>query len=156
LGRPDEDDEMLVPTLRDGFGRYLGLRLDAVSGDEVRATWSVSPDHHQGYGIVHGGVYCAITEHMASLAAARWFGERGRVIGVSNTTHFIRSVRGGVVSVSATPLQRGRRQQLWQVFFTDGQDRLVAKGEVRFTCLEEAGTLGRDPMIGLSPGPVRG
>jgi uncharacterized protein (TIGR00369 family) len=105
---------------------------------------------------VHGGVYCAIAEHVASLAAARWFGERGQLVGVSNTTHFIRAVRTGVVSVSATPLQRGRRQQLWQVFFTDGQDRLVAKGEVRFACLDDAGTLGRTPASGPSPGPDAG
>ena len=116
---------------QDGFGKYLGFTIDDVSADAVRGSVSVSPDHHQGHGIVHGGVYCSVVEHAASVAAANWYGDRGRVVGVSNSTHFIRAVRSGLLQVEATPLQRGRTQQLWQVFITDDQQRLVAKGEVR-------------------------
>jgi uncharacterized protein (TIGR00369 family) len=81
-------------------------------------------------------------EHAASVAASRWFGERGGVVGVSNTTHFIRAVRSGLLSVEATPLQRGRTQQLWQVFITDEQQRLVAKGEVRLANIADPARLG--------------
>lgn len=125
-----------------GFGKYLGLSVDHISEDTVRATMSLSPEHHQGYGIVHGGVYCAVVEHVASQAAATWFGARGQVVGVSNSTNFIRAVRSGLLRVEATPLQRGRTQQLWQVFITDEQDRLVAKGEVRFANITTADNLG--------------
>jgi acyl-coenzyme A thioesterase PaaI-like protein len=44
--------------------------------------------------------------------------------------------------VEATPLQRGRTQQLWQVFITDEQQRLVAKGEVRLANITDPGKLG--------------
>ncbi|HTK68072.1 MAG TPA: PaaI family thioesterase [Pseudonocardia sp.] len=127
---------------QDGFGKYLGFTIDHASGDSVRGSISVSPDHHQGHGIVHGGVYCSVVEHAASVAAATWFADRGHVVGVTNTTHFIRAVRSGLLRVEATPLQRGRTQQLWQVFITDEQERLVAKGEVRLANIADAARLG--------------
>ena len=37
----------------------------------------VTPDLHQPYGIVHGGVHCSLVESAASIGAALWFGERG-------------------------------------------------------------------------------
>jgi uncharacterized protein (TIGR00369 family) len=127
---------------QNGFGKYLGLSLEHVSGDVVRATITISPDHYQGHGIVHGGVYCAVIEHVASVAASVWLGDRGHVVGVSNSTNFIRAVRSGLLQVEATPLQRGRTQQLWQVFITDEQQRLVVKGEVRLANITDAGKLG--------------
>jgi uncharacterized protein (TIGR00369 family) len=127
---------------QDGFGKYLGFTVDHADGDAVRGSISVSPEHLQGHGIVHGGVYCSVVEHAASVGAATWFGDRGRVVGVSNSTHFIRAVGSGLLSVEATPLQRGRTQQLWQVFITDDQQRLVAKGEVRLANIEDRRNLG--------------
>jgi uncharacterized protein (TIGR00369 family) len=125
-----------------GFGKYLGFTIEHISADAVRGSISVSPDHYQGHGIVHGGVYCSVVEHAASVAAANWLGDRGGVVGVSNSTHFIRAVRSGLLRVEATPLQRGRTQQLWQVFITDEQERLVAKGEVRLANITDASKLG--------------
>jgi len=50
---------------------------------------------------------------------------------VSNSTNFLRAAREGVLAVEATPVHRGRTQQLWQVTVTDERDRLIARGEVR-------------------------
>jgi 1,4-dihydroxy-2-naphthoyl-CoA hydrolase len=53
-------------------------------------------------------------------------------VGVSNHTNFLKSVRDGErVVATATPVHRGRSQQLWQIEMRDEQDRLVARGEVR-------------------------
>lgn len=113
------------------FTAALGLAMTEVSGDVVRGTITVSPDQHQPYGIVHGGVYCAVVETVASVGGATWLGDRGQVVGVSNSTNFLRAVREGELSVEATPLHRGRTQQLWQVFIRDEAGKLVSKGEVR-------------------------
>ena len=121
-----------------GFDATVGLRLDAVSGDEVRGSLTVAPHLHQPYGIVHGGVYCTVVESAASIGGATWFGDRGHVVGVSNTTNFLRAVREGELSVRAFPVQRGRTQQLWQVDVRDEQDRLVATGQVRLANLTDA------------------
>ena len=119
------------PSWLGGFADRTGFAITAASPDEVVLEWDVRPEHHQPYGIVHGGVYCSAIESAASIAAAVWFGERGQVVGVNNNTDFLRAVTDGHLTARATPLHRGRSQQLWQVAVTDDQDRLVARGQVR-------------------------
>jgi uncharacterized protein (TIGR00369 family) len=113
------------------FTDLLGMRVVDASPDRAVVEWDVRPDQHQPYGILHGGVYCAAVETAASWGAALWYGERGKVVGVSNTTDFLRSVRDGRLTATATPVHRGRSQQLWQVEVTDSSTRLVARGQVR-------------------------
>ena len=38
--------------------------------DEVTCEWEVTDRHHQGLGIVHGGVHCGVVETLASIGAA--------------------------------------------------------------------------------------
>ena len=115
-----------------GLDEALGFRLDEAGPDRVVLSWTVGPQHLQAYGIVHGGVHCAAIESAASIGAALWFMDRGRVVGVANHTNFLRATREGERLVAtATPLHRGRSQQLWQVEIVDGQQRIAARGEVR-------------------------
>ncbi len=113
------------------FIEHLGVDLDEVTGDRVRATWTVTPHLHQPHGILHGGVHCSVVETLASVGAATWLGDRGRVVGVSNTTDFYRAVRDGTLTSTATPVHRGRSQQVWLVETVDEQGRTVARGQVR-------------------------
>jgi len=127
-----------------GFDTLLGFTMTRADGDEVHGRIEVTPALHQPYGIVHGGVYTSVVETVASVGAALWFAERGNVVGVANHTSFLRAVREGILQVRATPVQRGRTQQLWQVDITDDSDRLVARGEVRLANLSSADVLGHD------------
>ena len=120
-----------APFTLPGFDTVLGLEYLEVSGDRVVARWPVTAHLLQGHGILHGGVHCAVVEGTASVAAARWFGDRGRVVGVSNQTDFLRAVTEGELTATATPIHRGGLQQLWEVRVVDEQDRLVARGQVR-------------------------
>ena len=123
---------MTTPPLSyDGFDQVLGLELLEADGDRVVGRLPLQPHLHQPYGIVHGGVYCAVVETSASVGGALWFGDRGNVVGVANSTNFLRAVREGVLDVEALPVHRGRTQQLWQVTVKDEQGRLVAQGQVR-------------------------
>ncbi|MFF3866701.1 PaaI family thioesterase [Micromonospora sp. NPDC001898] len=120
-----------MPDPTGGFIALLGLEFDEVSGDRVVIRWRVRPELHQPHGIQHGGVYCAVVETAASVGGSLWLGERGRVVGVSNQTDFLRAVRDGELTAVGTPLHRGRSQQLWQVEISDGAGRLVSRGQVR-------------------------
>lgn len=115
----------------DAFATALGLEVLTATGDEVLARLPVAPHLHQPYGIVHGGAYCTAVEVAATRGAAAWLGDRGQVVGISNRTDFLRATRDGVLDVRATPVHRGRTQQLWAVSVTDGSGRLVAQGQVR-------------------------
>jgi len=113
------------------FAKSLGVVIDSADGDEVTAHWRVRPELHQPHGILHGGVHCSVVETLASLGAALWLGDRGRVVGVSNSTDFYRASSEGDLSSHARPLHRGRSQQVWLVETIDDQDRVVARGQVR-------------------------
>lgn len=113
------------------FAKSLGLEIDRFDADGVSGHWSANPDLHQPFGILHGGVHCSIVETLASMGAALWWGDRGQVVGVSNSTDFFRATTDEDLTSTARPLHRGRSQQVWLVETTDGQGRVVARGQVR-------------------------
>ena len=121
-----------------GFIKLVGLRIGEASGDRVVLTCPVTPDLHQPFGLVHGGVYATLAETAASVGGSLWFGDQGKVVGVSNHTDFLRAVRQGELRAEATPLSRGRTTQLWQVEIADEQGRLIAHAKVRLQNLSEA------------------
>jgi 1,4-dihydroxy-2-naphthoyl-CoA hydrolase len=128
VSAPDDRDREQVET---GLIKLLGIRIEEASADRVVLTCPVTPDLHQPFGLVHGGVYATLAETAASVAGASWFGDRGKVVGVSNHTDFLRAVREGGLRAEATPLSRGRTTQLWQVEITDEAGRLTARSSVR-------------------------
>lgn len=122
---------MSSPPSPGGFDQVLGLQLTSVTPDEVRAHLTIGPHLLQPYGLLHGGVLCSVVETLGSAGSAAWYGERGRVVGTSNHTDLLRATREGRLDAVATPVHRGRTQQLWTVQVRDEQERLVAKGELR-------------------------
>ncbi len=116
---------------RGPFAEYLGLWLTTADGDQVTATWAAEQKLHQPWGIVHGGVHCSVVETLASIGASIWFGDRGTVVGVSNSTDFFRAVKEGELTSRAVPLHRGRSQQVWVVETHDTAGKLVSRGQVR-------------------------
>jgi 1,4-dihydroxy-2-naphthoyl-CoA hydrolase len=135
---------MQAPDGVGGFNKVLGLEFPEVTADRVTLTCEITPELLQPYGILHGGVHCSLVETAASLGAATWFGDRGNVVGVANHTNFLRATRSGKVTAVATPIHRGRTQQLWQVAVTDETGRDIARGEVRLANIASADVLGGD------------
>jgi 1,4-dihydroxy-2-naphthoyl-CoA hydrolase len=121
------------PEFGKGFDSEIGLTYLEVTPDEGRARLDIRDNLLQPWGIVHGGVYCAIIESLASVCGHVWLTENGggTVVGVNNNTDFLRAIGGGTVYAVATPIHRGRRQQLWAIRITDENDRAVARGQVR-------------------------
>lgn len=120
-----------------GWNAAMGLRFVHASGDEIIAELDVAEVHHQPYGIVHGGVHAGIIETVCSSGAALWALPQGlSVVGLENSTSFLRAVRSGRLRVTAKPLTRGRRSQVWEAEVRDVDQRLVAHGKVRLMCLE--------------------
>ena len=122
---------------RGGFNELLDLRFTAAGEDAIIAELTLEAKHTQPYGIVHGGVYAAAVETVCSTAAAvRLMSSGHGVVGLDNHTTFLRATRGGTVTVRATPLKIGRRTHVWRAECRDGDDRLLATGQVRLMVLE--------------------
>ena len=137
------DDGLMSTDQLGPFAQFLGIDLDAADGDEVSAHWPVRSDLLQPYGILHGGVHCSVVETLASVGAALWVSGRddtAKVVGVNNNTDFFRAVREGAMTSTATPLHRGRSQQLWLVeTYADADGSLSARGQVRLQNLYPGG-----------------
>lgn len=135
----DEVENEFIQSIRGrsgaGFGGGIGIDYQEITPDRVVASVEVAPHLHQPYGIVHGGVYCAIAEEVASVAGAVWRGGEGKVVGVNNSTDFLRAVTEGTLTATGTPVHRGRSQQLWRVEIADDEGRLTAVGQVRLANL---------------------
>ena len=135
-----------------------GITITHATQDEVRAELTVGQQHLQGYGIVHGGVHSGIVETLSSMGAFLFARERGQhVVGLENSTSFIRAVRAGArLRAVATPVTRGRQTQVWQAQVLDEEDRLVATGRVRLLCIPEGQQLAGEQVKGaLSDPPSR-
>ncbi|HBX76538.1 MAG TPA: thioesterase [Acidimicrobiaceae bacterium] len=125
----------------DEFGDYpvsafmdqIGLEVTEASATLVRGSIQIGPQHHQPFGIVHGGVWCSAIEAAASIGGTIAVSDSGRVaVGVNNNTNFVKSMSAGLVEVIAKPVTQGRTQQLWNVEIRRDEDnKLVATGQVR-------------------------
>lgn len=114
------------------FVRAAGFVTEELSGALVTGYIELSEEHHTPWGIVHGGVYATAIESAASIGASLAVREQGMVaVGLTNTTHFLRSITSGRAYIRAQPLSQGRTQQLWQVDVKDSAGKLLAHGEVR-------------------------
>lgn len=110
-----------------GFDRLYGLELLACSEDEVTAQVPVRDEIKQPAGLVHGGLYAAVAEALASIATALGVRESGEMaMGLSNNTSFMRPVTDGLVHARAARLHRGRTTWVWDVTFTDDAGRTCA------------------------------
>lgn len=121
-------------TNRPTFVAHTGIVVTEATSDVARGRLVIDENHHQPYGVVHGGVYCTLSETIASTGAAIWALEQGMAgaVGVSNTTDFLRATTNGVLIAEATPIHRGRTQQLWRVNITREEDgKLAAQSQVR-------------------------
>ena len=123
---------------RSPFDDLNGCRVVHAGGERTVVELAVAGKHHQPDGIVHGGVYATLVETAASVGANAWLAGTATAVGVSNTTDFLKAVRGGTLRAEATPVQQGRTLQLWRVTITDGDGRTVATGTVRLMNLRRS------------------
>jgi uncharacterized protein (TIGR00369 family) len=120
-----------------GLDGVLGVERLEETPDKVVVRFTIDEQHLQPFGIPHGGIYCTVHESTASLAGHLWLGDDRIVVGTNNVCDFLRQAKlGDTITVTATPIHRGRSQQLWHVDSHDQDGRLVAQGQVRLANLD--------------------
>ena len=97
-----------------GWDSAVGLRIEELSATKVVGYIDIDERHHQGYGIVHGGVWASVVEsigsHGAAMAAREITGELA-VVGVANSTDFLRPHRTGRVRATGRRFRRAGRNR---------------------------------------------
>jgi 1,4-dihydroxy-2-naphthoyl-CoA hydrolase len=119
------------------FMKLLGLSFEEMSPERVVAFFETGVDLHQPWGLVHGGVFTAVIETVATTGAYQSVKDRGQLaVGVNNVTDFLRPHQQGRLRVVAEPLQQGKSQQLWQAIVEREDGKTVTRGQVRLQNVE--------------------
>ena len=118
--------------LEDSFIGVMGLDIDElVEVGRRTARLPVVPGVCQPMGIVHGGIYAAIAETLASMGTADGVIETGKVpLGMANNTSFLRPVSDGILHAEARAFHRGRTTWLWDVEMRNDAGKLCATSRV--------------------------
>ncbi len=108
-----------------GFDSLYGLEITDVAETTISGRVVVRDELKQPAGLVHGGVYAAIAESLASLGTAFQVWPEGKAaMGLSNQTSFLRPITNGVIHAVAIRKHRGRTTWVWEVEMTDDEGRL--------------------------------
>lgn len=109
----------------------LGFVHTELGEEEARGHVEIDDRHRQPLGVVHGGVWAALAESLASHATAVAVASDGQIaLGLSNATSFFRPVSEGTVEARAERLHGGRTTWVWDVHFTDEAGRLCASSRI--------------------------
>jgi len=110
-----------------GLDKLLGLELLEVADELVTARLPVRDELLQPFGLVHGGVFAAIAETLASVGTAVVVVPEGNAaMGLSNQTSFLRPISAGTIHARAIRRHRGRTTWIWDVELSDDEGRACA------------------------------
>jgi 1,4-dihydroxy-2-naphthoyl-CoA hydrolase len=114
-----------------GFDALYGLELTECSGERARGRLRVDDSLRQSGGFVHGGVYGAIADALATRGtAASVAAQRQVAIGLSNQTTVLHPIAQGTLHASAIRRHRGRTTWVWEVEITDDDGLVCVAGRV--------------------------
>jgi uncharacterized protein (TIGR00369 family) len=114
-----------------GLDRLLGVEYTEMTPERACADVTVRDEIKQPAGLVHGGVYAAIAESLASLGTAMGVMPEGNfAMGLSNQTSFLRPVMDGTIHAEAVRKHRGRTTWVWEVEIRDDEQRLCVLSRV--------------------------
>ena len=123
-------DQTPVPFERTLDG-VLGFEVLSMTDESARGRVPVTDRVRQMWGFVHGGVYMALAEMLATEATILSVHEDGMTaVGSSNHTSFLRPVAEGTVYAEAQKLHGGKSTWLWEVFLKDDDNKLCAVSRV--------------------------
>jgi 1,4-dihydroxy-2-naphthoyl-CoA hydrolase len=129
-----------------GFDRLYGLELIEAGDGLMRGRVVVRDELKQPMGLVHGGVYAAIAESLASIGTAVVVAADGRMaMGLSNQTSFLRPITEGAIEAVATAKHRGRTTWVWEVEMTDQQGRLCVLTRMTIAVRPREGEQAKSP-----------
>jgi 1,4-dihydroxy-2-naphthoyl-CoA hydrolase len=113
------------------FEGFLKLKWLELTDEIVRAELPVRDDLKQPMGLVHGGIYSAVAESLASVATAQAVWRDGcTASGMNNCASFLRPATEGTLHIVCHRRFRAEDRWLWSTEFRDDRDRLCSVVDV--------------------------
>jgi 1,4-dihydroxy-2-naphthoyl-CoA hydrolase len=115
---------------KNSMADFLNIQFTNIGDDFLTATMPVNERTKQPLGILHGGANVVLAETVASTAANAVVDfNQCYCVGLEINANHIRSVRGGLVTATATPIHLGRTTQVWQIhmFNESGKQTCISR-----------------------------
>jgi 1,4-dihydroxy-2-naphthoyl-CoA hydrolase len=131
--RPWHAGDLPVPVIpvERAFEGFLELEWVELTAASAHVRFEVREDLKQPLGLLHGGIYSAVAETIASVATLREVWRDGMTgSGLGNCASFLRPVTGGVIDVVAELRGHDSREWVWGHEFRDAEGRLCALVDV--------------------------
>ena len=113
------------------FGVFMGLRFSEVTDEYVRAILDTEPHHLNPTGMIHGGVFIALSDNVATAMANRAHqaidGDERFMVGIDLHASMISNQPGGTITFEARPVRVGRRVAFIRTTVTGTGDRVLAE-----------------------------
>ncbi len=110
------------------FSNHLGVKLAELTAEKVVCTVVPKPEHCTTMGTVHGGFLMAVADFAGACGA--FFnlpeGSTGTTTTESKTNMIRPGKPGTTLSITATPINVGRRLQVWQTRIEGEDGKLVS------------------------------
>ena len=109
------------------FAALLGIRFLEASPERVRAELTVREDLCTRPAVLHGGAIMAFADTLGAAGTILNLAPGLGTTTIESKTNFLAPAPVGVTLLGeATPVQRGRRLQVWQTRMTTEAGRLIA------------------------------
>jgi 1,4-dihydroxy-2-naphthoyl-CoA hydrolase len=113
------------------FSGMIGVEWLSLDPEDARVQVEVRDEIKQPYGYLHGGVIMTMIDELCSRSTVmKVVMDEMIALGQSLDISLLRSVREGVVTVSARVRHRGKSTWVWDAEATDGEGRLCALAKV--------------------------
>ena len=104
----------------------IGLELTDIGDDYVCGKIPVDHRTVQPYGLLHGGASVALAETLGSLAGNMQVNpQKEMVVGVEINANHLKSVKEGWVYGKASPINIGKKIQVWEILISDEANKRV-------------------------------
>jgi acyl-CoA thioesterase len=98
------------------FFRLMGIDLGNYGRGEAELFMQVRPDMHNGVGWLQGGLFTALCDEAMALALYTILEDGVGIATISESTSFLKGIRGGRVRAAGKIIKKGR-----SVAFMEGQ-----------------------------------
>lgn len=104
----------------------IGLELTDIGDGYLCGKIPVDHRTVQPYGLLHGGASVALAETLGSLAGNMQVNPQiEMVVGVEINANHLKSVKEGWVYGKASPINIGKKIQVWEILITDEDNKRV-------------------------------
>ena len=104
----------------------LGIRFTEATADRVVAELEWREALTTVGGSLHGGALMALADTIGAAATILNLPDGATTTTLESKTNFFAAGRAGTIRAEATPLNRGKRTQVWQTRVTDATGRLLS------------------------------